>query len=95
MCIYEDTRKPCDSECGHLKIEASVDDLLAQLRPLPPLPGVDNPNAREGSLEDFLQEQVNLLETLLEQTSRMTGVITEVNQRMEDLREHSISRIDK
>lgn len=95
MCIYEDLRKPCDSQCGHLKIEASVDELLGQLRPLPPLPVVDNPDIRGSSLEDYLQEQVNLLETLLEQTSRMNGVITEVNKRMQDLREHSMSRIEK
>jgi hypothetical protein len=95
MCIYEDPRKPCDSQCGHLKIEASVDELLSRLRPLPPLPEVDGPDIRGSSLEDYLQEQVNLLETLLEQTSRMSGVISEVNKRMEDLREYSVSRMEK
>ena len=95
MCIYEDLRKHCDSQCGHLKIEASVDELLSQLRPLQPLPGVHNLDIRGSSLEDSLKEQVNLLETLLDQASRMSGVITEVNKRMQDLREYSVSRIEK
>ena len=95
MCIYEDIRSQCDSQCGHLKIDASVDELLAGLRPLPPLPEIDNTDEKSGTLEDHLQRQVSLLETLLEQTGRMNGVIKEVSQRMADLREHSISKVVK
>lgn len=95
MCIYENIRSHCDFKCGHLKVDASVDELLSNLRPLPPLPEIRNPDEKYNSLESHLQQQVSLLETLLEQSNQMNGVITEVNQRMADLREHSVSRVEK
>lgn len=93
MCVYDCPDIPCSDECGHLKTGATVEELLSNLNPLPPIPDIDIPDKKEFTLENFLEDQVILLETLLEQTKKMTGVVYEVHKRMSDIRENSASKL--
>ena len=94
MCVYDSAYSPCNEECGHLKTGATVEELLSNLNPLPPIADIDIPDKKEFTLENFLEDQVILLETLLEQTKKMTGVVYEVHKRMSDIRENTASKLN-